>query len=60
MLCQKMCKINFILTSNQKLFHELAIKGEELVNLHLMKSDILNTLTTTYQSIEDYQVSDCK
>ena len=46
------------LTSNQKLFHELAIKGEELVNLHLMKSDILNTLTTTYQTIENNQVSE--
>jgi predicted helicase len=46
------------LTSNQKLFHELAIKGEELVNLHLMKSDKLNTLTTTYQAIEENQVSE--
>ncbi|MDD1414110.1 N-6 DNA methylase [Dolichospermum sp. ST_con] len=46
------------LTSNQKLFHELAIKGEELVNLHLMKSDILNTLTTTYQTIGNNQVSE--
>ncbi|MBS3025849.1 MAG: N-6 DNA methylase [Dolichospermum sp. DET50] len=46
------------LTSNQKLFHELAIKGEELVNLHLMKSDILNSLTTTYQGIEENQVSE--
>ena len=46
------------LTSNQKLFHELAIKGEELVNLHLMKSDILNTLTTTYQAIGDNQVTE--
>ncbi|MBO1050665.1 MAG: N-6 DNA methylase [Dolichospermum sp. DET73] len=46
------------LTSNQKLFHELAIKGEELVNLHLMKSDILNILITTYQTIEDNQVSE--
>jgi len=46
------------LTGNQKLFHELAIKGEELVNLHLMKSDILNTLTTTYQTIGNNQVSE--
>jgi predicted helicase len=46
------------LTSNQKLFHELAIKGEELVNLHLMKSDKLNTLITTYQTIGDNQVSE--
>ncbi|MFN6367459.1 MAG: type ISP restriction/modification enzyme [Aphanizomenon sp.] len=46
------------LTSNQKLFHELAIKGEELVNLHLMKSDKLNTLITTYQAIGDNQISE--
>jgi predicted helicase len=46
------------LTSNQKLFHELAIKGEELVNLHLMKSDKLNTLITTYQAIGDNQVTE--
>ena len=46
------------LTSNQNLFHELAMKGEELVNIHLMKSDILNTLTTTYQTIENNQVSE--
>ncbi|MEI6442297.1 MAG: type ISP restriction/modification enzyme [Nostocales cyanobacterium ELA583] len=46
------------LTSNQKLFHELAIKGEELVNLHLMKSDILNIFTTTYQTIGNNQVSE--
>ena len=46
------------LTSNQKLFHELAIKGEELVNLHLMKSDKLNTLSTTYQAIGDNQVTE--
>ena len=46
------------LTSNENLFNELAIKGEELVNLHLMKSDILNNLITTYQSIGDNQVSE--
>ncbi|MEA5617157.1 type ISP restriction/modification enzyme [Cronbergia sp. UHCC 0137] len=46
------------LTSNQNLFNSLAIKGEELVNLHLMKSDTLNTLTTTYQPIGDNQVSE--
>jgi predicted helicase len=46
------------LTSNQKLFHELAIKGEELVNLHLMKSDKLNNLITTYQTIGDNQVTE--
>ncbi|MFM6247563.1 MAG: type ISP restriction/modification enzyme, partial [Dolichospermum sp.] len=46
------------LTSNQNLFNSLAIKGEELVNLHLMKSDIFNNLITTYQTIEDNQVSE--
>ncbi len=46
------------LTSNQNLFNSLAIKGEELVNLHLMKSDTLNNLMTTYQTIEDNQVSE--
>ena len=46
------------LTSNENLFNELAIKGEELVNLHLMKSDILNNLITTYQQIGDNQVSE--
>ena len=46
------------LTSNENLFTELAIKGEELVNLHLMKSDILNNLITIYQGIGDNQVSE--
>ena len=46
------------LTSNENLFNELAIKGEELVNLHLMKSDIFNNLITTYQGIGDNQVSE--
>ncbi|WP_340626622.1 type ISP restriction/modification enzyme [Aphanizomenon flos-aquae] len=46
------------LTSNENLFNELAIKGEELVNLHLMKSDILNNLITIYQGIGDNQVSE--
>ncbi|MFM6310759.1 MAG: type ISP restriction/modification enzyme, partial [Dolichospermum sp.] len=46
------------LTSNQNLFNSLAIKGEELVNLHLMKSDTLNNFMTTYQTIEDNQVSE--
>ncbi|MFN9699803.1 MAG: type ISP restriction/modification enzyme, partial [Dolichospermum sp.] len=39
------------LTSNQNLFNSLAIKGEELVNLHLMKSHTLNNFMTTYQQI---------
>ncbi len=46
------------LTSNQNLFHELAIKGEELVNLHLMKSHTLNNLMTTYQQIGDNQITE--
>jgi predicted AlkP superfamily pyrophosphatase or phosphodiesterase len=40
------------------LFNELARKGEELVNLHLMKSDIFNYLITTYQGIGDNQVTE--
>ncbi|MFN7657518.1 MAG: type ISP restriction/modification enzyme, partial [Dolichospermum sp.] len=46
------------LTSNENLFTELAITGEELVNLHLMKSDIFNYLITTYQGIGDNQVTE--
>ncbi|MBE9234010.1 N-6 DNA methylase [Cuspidothrix issatschenkoi LEGE 03284] len=46
------------LTSNKNLFNALATKGEELVNLHLMKSDILNNLITTYQPIGDNQVTE--
>jgi predicted helicase len=46
------------LTSNENLFNELARKGEELVNLHLMKSDIFNYLITTYQGIGDNQVTE--
>ncbi len=45
------------LTSNENLFNELAVKGEELVNLHLMKSDTFNYLITTYQGIGDNQVT---
>jgi predicted helicase len=46
------------LTNNQNLFNSLAIKGEELVNLHLMKSDRLNNLITTYQQIGDNQITE--
>lgn len=46
------------LTSNQKLFNSLAEKGEELVNLHLMKSEKLDNLITTYQQIGDNQVTE--
>ena len=34
------------LTSNDQLFRDLGTKGEELVNLHLMKSKKLNKLIT--------------
>ncbi|MFM6004920.1 MAG: type ISP restriction/modification enzyme, partial [Sphaerospermopsis kisseleviana] len=33
-------------------------KGEALVNLHLMKSDLLNNLITTYQEIGDHQITE--
>ena len=46
------------LTSNQNLFNSLAIKGEELVNLHLMKSHTLNNFMTTYQQIGDNQITE--
>ncbi|MDB9357650.1 type ISP restriction/modification enzyme [Nodularia spumigena] len=46
------------LTSNQKLFNSLAEKGEELVNLHLMKSTTLNKLTTTFANQGNNQVSE--
>jgi predicted helicase len=46
------------LTSNQNLFNALANKGEALVNLHLMKSDLLNNLITTYQEIGDHQITE--
>ncbi|MBD2291970.1 N-6 DNA methylase [Anabaena sphaerica FACHB-251] len=46
------------LTSNQKLFNSLATKGEELVNLHLMKSETLDNLITTYQPIGDNQITE--
>ncbi|MDB9522641.1 N-6 DNA methylase [Dolichospermum circinale CS-1225] len=46
------------LTSNENLFNSLAIKGEELVNLHLMKSHTLNNFMTTYQQIGDNQITE--
>ncbi len=46
------------LTSNQELFNALAIKGEALVNLHLMKYDPLNNLIITYQAIGDNQITE--
>ena len=36
------------LTSDKQLFNSLATRGEELVNLHLMKSPTLNNLITTF------------
>jgi predicted helicase len=46
------------LTSNQKLFNSLTIKGEELVNIHLMKSEKLNQPITTYQQNTDNQITE--
>ncbi len=46
------------LTSNQKLFNLLAEKGEELVNLHLMKSSTLNNLITTFVNQGNNQVNE--
>ncbi|WP_417118168.1 type ISP restriction/modification enzyme [Nodularia spumigena] len=46
------------LTSNKKLFNSLAEKGEELVNLHLMKSTTLNNLITTFANEGNNQVSE--
>ncbi|MFM6105468.1 MAG: type ISP restriction/modification enzyme, partial [Sphaerospermopsis kisseleviana] len=46
------------LTSNQSVFTALVTKGEALVNLHLMKSDLLNNLITTYQEIGDHQITE--
>lgn len=48
------------LTSHRKIFNSLIAKGEELVNLHLMKSETLNNLITTYQKIGDNQVRDVR
>ncbi|HEY9863985.1 MAG TPA: type ISP restriction/modification enzyme [Candidatus Obscuribacterales bacterium] len=46
------------LTSNEKLFKNLAIKGEELVKLHLMESQQLNRLITKYQGEGDNNVTE--
>ncbi len=45
------------LTKNDQLFNNLATQGEQLVNLHLLKSDEFNQLTTTYEGEGDNQVS---
>ncbi|MFM6396400.1 MAG: type ISP restriction/modification enzyme, partial [Planktothrix sp.] len=41
------------LTTHEPLFRNLAQKGEELVQLHLMKSQKLNNLMTKYQGEGD-------
>ncbi|WP_107806499.1 type ISP restriction/modification enzyme [Nodularia spumigena] len=46
------------LTTNQTLFNSLAEKGEELVNLHLMKSTTLKNLITTFANEGNNQVSE--
>lgn len=48
------------LTSDDQLFNNLAEKGEELVNLHLMKSPKLETLITTYQGEEETLITQIK
>lgn len=45
------------LTKNDQLFNHLVTQGEQLVNLHLLKSDQFNQLTTTYEGEGDNQVS---
>ena len=45
------------LTKNDQLFNNLATQGEQLVNLHLLKSDQFNQLTTTYEGEGDNQVT---
>ncbi|MEA5579929.1 type ISP restriction/modification enzyme [Nodularia harveyana UHCC-0300] len=46
------------LISNRELFNSLAEKGEELVNLHLMKSTTLNNLITTFANQGNNQVTE--
>ena len=41
------------LTKNDQLFDNLATQGEQLVNLHLLKSDQFNQLITTYEGEGD-------
>ena len=45
------------LTKNDQLFNNLATQGEQLVNLHLLKSDKFNQLITTYEGQGDNQVT---
>lgn len=44
-------------TSNHKIFNQLITYGEELVNLHLMKSEKLATLITRFEQISDRTVA---
>jgi len=46
------------LTSNDELFQELGEKGEELVNLHLMKSKKLNKLITQVGGEGEHEVTE--
>jgi len=46
------------LTSNDALFKALSEKGQELVELHLMKSKKLNKVTTRYQGNGDNAVTE--
>jgi predicted helicase len=48
------------LTSDDQLFNNIAEKGEELVNLHLMKSPKLETLITTYQGNQETVITQIK
>ncbi|MDB9312342.1 N-6 DNA methylase [Spirulina sp. CS-785/01] len=48
------------ITSNQKLFQNLAKEGGKLVNLHLMKSPQLKTLITEYHGEQKPPVSQVK
>ena len=45
------------LTRNNKLFNNLATQGEQLVALHLLKSDQFHQLITTYEGEGDNQVT---
>jgi predicted helicase len=44
-------------TKNDQLFNNLATQGEQLVNLHLLKSEQFNQLITTYEGEGNNQVS---
>ncbi|HLO87491.1 MAG TPA: type ISP restriction/modification enzyme [Nostocaceae cyanobacterium] len=46
------------LTNNRELFNSLTVMGEELVNLHLLKSEKLNNLITVYETSGNNQVTE--